>query len=193
MCMYALPLTTSFWLTPLSGYWLWKLINIFSQSWFSSVHLLSRVWPFVTPWTAALQASLSFTISQKLLKLTSIESVMPSNHMVLCRTFSSCLWSFPASGSFRTSVFFASGGQSIKALASVLPMTIKGWLPLGLTGWSWSLRNSQESSPAPQFKSISSSTFSLLYGSGLTSVHDCWKNNSFDCIDLCWQNDVSAF
>ena len=100
------------------------------------VQSLSRVWPFVTPWTAALQASLSFTISQKLLKLTSIESVMPSNHMVLCRTFSSCLWSFPASGSFRTSVFFASGGQSIEASASAsfLPKKSQGWSPSEWTG-----------------------------------------------------------
>ena len=107
--------------------------------------------------------------------------------------FSSCFQSSPASGSLPMSWLFASGGQSIEALASVLPMTIKGWLPLGLTGWSWSLRNSQESSPAPQFKSISSSTFSLLYGSGLTSVHDYWQNHSFDYMDLCRQINLSAF
>ena len=78
---------------------------------FSSVQSLSHARLFVTPWTAARQASLSFTISQKLLKLMSIESVMPSNHLVLCHTFSSCLRSFPASGSFPRSVFFASGAQ----------------------------------------------------------------------------------
>ena len=100
---------------------------------------------FVTPWTAARQASLSFTISQKLLKLMSIESVMPSNHLVLCRTFSSCLRSFPASGSFPMCQFFASGGQSIEpsASASVLPMNIQDWFPLRLIGLismqSWGL------------------------------------------------------
>ena len=78
-----------------------------------------------TPWTAARQAPLSFTNSQSLLKLMSIESVMPSNHLILCRPFSSCLQSFPASGSFPTSQFFASGGQSIGASASVLPMNIQ--------------------------------------------------------------------
>ena len=103
---------------------------------FSSVTQLSRVRLFVTPWTAAHQASLSITNSQSLLKLMSIESVMPSNHLILCCPFSSCLLSFPASGSFSVSQFFASGGQSIGASASVsvLSMNIQDWFPLGLTG-----------------------------------------------------------
>ena len=62
--------------------------------------LLSYVRLFVTPWTAAHQAFLSFIISQSLLKLMSIESVLPSNHLVFCYPLSSCLQSFPASGSF---------------------------------------------------------------------------------------------
>ena len=106
-------------------------------------------------------------------------------------TFSFCLQSFPVSESFPMSRFFASGGQSIGASASVLPMYIQGWFPLGLTGLIALL--SQESSPTPQFKSINSSVLSLLYGSTLTSVHDCWKNHSFDYMDLCWQSNVSAF
>ena len=97
------------------------------------VQSLSRVWPFVTPWTAARQASLSFLISWSLLKLMSLESVMPSNHLILCHPFSSGLQSFPASGSFPMSRLFASG-QSIGASASVLPMNIQGWFPWGLTG-----------------------------------------------------------
>ena len=102
---------------------------------FSSVQSLSPVWLFVTPWTAAHQASLSITNSWSLLKLISIESVMPSNHLIICHLLSSCLQSFPASGSFPVSQFFASGSQSIGALASasVLPMDIQGWFPLGLT------------------------------------------------------------
>ena len=65
----------------------------------------------------------------------SIESVMTSNHLILCAPFSSCPQSFPASGSFPVSWFFASGGQNIgaSASASVLPMNIQGWFPLGLT------------------------------------------------------------
>ena len=96
--------------------------------------LLSHLRLSATPRTAAHQAPLSFTISQSLLKLTSIESVMPSNHVILCRPFSSCLHSLPASESFPMSRLFASGGQSIRAsaLALPLPMNIQGWFPLGL-------------------------------------------------------------
>ena len=67
---------------------------------FKSVQSLSHVWLFVTPWTAAYQTSLSITNSQSLFKLMSIEFMMPSNHLILCIPFSSCLQSFPASGSF---------------------------------------------------------------------------------------------
>ena len=74
---------------------------------------LSHVWLFVTPWIAAGQTSLSITNSQSLLKIISIESVMPSKNLILYRPFSSCLQSFPASGSFQMSQFFSSGGQSI--------------------------------------------------------------------------------
>ena len=95
---------------------------------FSSAQLLlSRVRIFATPWTAAHQTSLSFTMSQGLLKLMSIESVMPSNHLFLCRPFLLPSSIFPASGSFQMSQLFASGGQSIgvSASASVLPMNIQ--------------------------------------------------------------------
>ena len=100
--------------------------------------LFSRLQLFVTPWTAACQTSWSFTISWSLLKLVSIESVMPSNYPTTLSSvtpFSSSPWSFPASGSFPMSQCFASGGQSIgaSASASVLPMNIQGWFPLGST------------------------------------------------------------
>ena len=97
--------------------------------------------------------------------------------------FSSRLQSFPASGSFLMRRLFASGGQSIGASvsASVLPMNIQGWFPLDWQVWSPCCpKDSQESSPIPQFKSINSSMLSLLYGSTLTSIHDYWKNDSFD-------------
>ena len=97
----------------------------------SSVQLLSCVWLFVTPWTTAHQASLSITNSRSSLKLMSIESVMPPNHLILC------LQSFPASASFQMSLLFASGGQSIgvSTSTSVLPMNTQDWSPLGRTGW----------------------------------------------------------
>ena len=79
----------------------------------SSFQSQSHVRLFATPWTAAHQASLSITLSQSLLKLMSIESVMPSNHLTSVVPFSSCLQSFPASGSFPMSHFYTSGGQSI--------------------------------------------------------------------------------
>ena len=101
--------------------------------------------------------------------------------------FSSCLQSSPTSGSFQMSQFFARGGQSIgvSASASVLPMNTQGWSPLGWTGWiPCSPRDSQESSPTPQFKSINSSVLSLLHSPTLTSIHDYWKIHSFDYTTL---------
>ena len=87
-----------------------------------------------TPWTSALQASLSITNSRSLLKFMSITSVMPSNHLIFCHPFLLLPQSFPASGSFLMSRLFTSGGQSIGASDSVLPMNIQDWFPLGLTG-----------------------------------------------------------
>ena len=123
-------------------------------SYFSSVQSLSRAQLFVTPMTAARQDSLSITNSWSLLKLTSIESMMPSNHLILCRPLLLLSSIFQASGSFPVSQFFTSGGQSIgvSASASVLPI--------------------------PQFKSINSSVLSFLYSPTLTSIHDYWKNHS---------------
>ena len=94
---------------------------------------------------------------------------------------SSCLQSFPASGSFPVNQFFASGGQSIGASASILPINIQGWFPLGLTGLiSLQSKDSQESPPVPELKNMNSSVFSLVCGPTLTSIHDYWKNHSFD-------------
>ena len=109
---------------------------------------LSLVWYFATPHISASQASLSFTVSWSLLKLMSIESVMASNHFILCcPLFSSCLQSFPAS----------SGSQStrVSASASVLAKNIQGWFPLRLPDWISLLSkrlSSLESSPAPLWK-----------------------------------------
>ena len=87
--------------------------------------------------------------------------------------FSSHLQSFPASGSFQMSQFFASGGESIGVSGSALSMNIQDWFPLGWTGWiSLLSMGSQESSPTPQFKNINSSTLSFLYSPTLTSIHD---------------------
>ena len=103
---------------------------------FSSVQLLSHVWFFATPWTAAHQTSLSIIKSWSLPNLMSIESVMPSNHLILCDPLLCLPQSFPALGSFQMSQLFPSGGQSIgvSAPTSVLPMNTQEWSALGWTG-----------------------------------------------------------
>ena len=95
----------------------------------------------------------------------------------------SCPQSIPVSGSFQMSQLFTPGGQStgVSAPASVLPMITQDWTPLGWTNWiSLQSKDSQESSPAPQFKSINSLALSFLYSPTLTSIHDHWKNHSLD-------------
>ena len=163
---------------------------------FSSLQLFSSVWLFATPWTAAHQASLSITNSQSLLKLMFIESVMPSNYLILCCPLLLPPSIFPSNRVFSIALVFTSGGQSIgvSGSASVLPMNIQDWSPLGRTGWSpCSPRDSQESSPTPQFESINSLVLSFLHSPTLTSIHDHWKKHSLDQTDLCWQSNVSAF
>ena len=151
---------------------------------FSSVQSLSRVPLFVTPWTLVRQASLSITNSRSLLKLMSLVSRW--GHPTISSSvvpFSSHLQSFPASGSFPMSPFFASGA---KVLEFQLQHQSFQWifrtdfLYNWLVGSPCSPRNSQESSPTPQFKSINSSALSFLYGPNLTSIHDHWKNHGFD-------------
>ena len=95
---------------------------------FSLVQSFSHVCLFATPWTPAHQASLPITNSWSLLKLTSIKSVMPSNHLILCHLLLLLPSIIPRIRDFHMSQFFASGGQSIgvSASASVLPMNIQG-------------------------------------------------------------------
>ena len=103
---------------------------------FNSVQLLSCVWLFATPWAAAHQSSLSITNSQSLLKLISIESVVPSSHLILCHPL--LLPSiFPSNRVFSNESALHIGGQSVgvSASTSVLPKNIQDWSPLGWTGW----------------------------------------------------------
>ena len=141
------------------------------------VQSLSHVRLFVTPWTTACRASLSFPISQTLLKFMSIESVMLSMSSSAA-LFSTCPQSFPASGSFPMSQLFASGGQSIgvSASAPILPMNIQDWFPLGLTG----LISLQSKGLSRVFSNttVQKHQFfgtSLLYSPTLTSIHDYEK------------------
>ena len=102
-----------------------------------SVQVLSCVWLFVTPWTVACQASLSITNSWSLLRLMSIESVRPSNHLILCRPLLLPPSIFPSIRVFTNESVLHMGGQSIgvSASTSVLPVNIQDWFHLGWTGW----------------------------------------------------------
>ena len=152
-------------------------------SYFGLVQSPSCVWLFATPWTAARQASLSITNSWSLLKLMSTEPMMPSSHLILCQPLLLLPSIFQASGSFPMSQFFASGGQRIGVQLQSQSFQwifrtdfLYDWLV-----WSpCNLRDSQESSPTPQFKSINSLVLSFLYSPTFTSIHDYWKNHSLD-------------
>ena len=123
----------------------------------------------MTPWTAACQTSLSITNSQSLLKLMSIESVMPSNISSSFIPFSSCLQSCPASWSFLMSQFFASGGPKYWSFSfnTSSPNEYSGAISFKMTGgFPCSPRDSQESPPTPQLKSINSSALSFLHLTG---------------------------
>ena len=157
------------------------LVCMIAMSWVQS---LSRVWLSATPWTAARQASLCITNSRSLLKLMAIESVIPSNHLFLCRPLLLLPSILPSIRVFfkHQGQFFPSGGQSIgvSASGSVFPMMPPRWFPLGLVGSPCSPRDSQESFPTPQFKSINSLALSFLYSPTLIYVHDYYKKHSFD-------------
>ena len=137
-----------------------------------------------TPWTAAHQASSSVSPTPGV-----YSNSCPSSwwcHPTVSSSvvpFISCLQSFPASGFFLRSQFFASCGQSIRASASawVLPMNTQDWSPLWWTGWiSLQSKGLTETSPTLQFKNINSLVLSCLYIPTLTSINDYWKNHSFD-------------
>ena len=151
--------------------------------WISSVQSLSCVWLFAAPWTAARLASLSITNSQTLLRLMSIESLMPSNYLIFClpllplpsifpsiRVFSSelalCI-RWPKYWSFSFSISPSSEHPGLISFKM-------DWLDL------LAVQGTLESSPTPQFKSIYASVLSFLYSPTLTSIHDYWKNHGFD-------------
>jgi len=154
---------------------------------FCSVQSLSHVWLFVTPWTAARQVSLSITNSQSLLKLMSIESVMPSNHLILCRDE---LQSLKLPASIFPSIRVFSNESVLRIMwpkywsfsFSISPSNEYSGLISFRMDWFdlLAVQGTQESSPTPQLKSINSSARSFLYSPTLTSIHDYWKNHSLD-------------
>ena len=148
----------------------------------STVQLLSRVRLFATPWTAARQASLSITNSWSLPKFMSVESVMPSNHLILCcplllpsifpsiRVFSNesvLRTRWPKYWSFSFSISPSNEHTGLISLRM-------DWLDL------LAVQGTLKSSPTPHFKSINSSVLSFLHSPTLTSIHDHRKNHSLD-------------
>ena len=165
----------------------------------TSVWSLSHVQLFAIPWTAAHQASLSITNSLSLLKLMSVELMLPSNYLILCRpllllpSIFLSMWDFsdesvlhirwPKYWSFSFS-FSISPSSEYSGLISFrkfkFPNSRFPASQEGLVGSPCSPTDSQESSPTPQFKSINSLVISFLYDPNLISKHDYWKNHSFD-------------
>ena len=160
---------------------------------FSSVQSLRIVWLFATPRTAECQASLSIINSESLLKLMPIESVMTSNHLILW-----CPLILPPSIFSSNRIFSKESVLHIRwqkywsfSFSFSPPNEYTGliafridWLDLPV------VQGTLESSPTPQFKSINFLVLSFLYGPTLTSIHDYWKNHSFDYMDLCQQSSL---
>ena len=152
------------------------------------VQVLSLVKLFATPWTAGWQASLSITNSWSLLKLMSIESMVPSNHLILCHPFLLLPSIFPRVRGFSSGLALCIRWPKYWCFGlSISPSSeYSGFLQDWLVWSPWCPRNSQECSPA-QFKNLNSSGLSLLYGPPFTPVCDYWKNNSFDYKHFCQQ------
>ena len=146
--------------------------------------MLSCVLLFVTPWTAACQASLSITNSRSLLKLMSIESVMPSSHLILCRPLLLPPSIFPSIRVFSNeSVLHMRWPKYWSFSLTISPSNEHPGLISFRMDWLDLLAvegTLQESSPTPQFKSINCSALSFFYSPNLTCIHDYWKNHSSD-------------
>ena len=155
-------------------------VTICSDIQFSSVGQLCLT--LCDPWTAACQSSLSITKSQGTLKLTSIESVMPSSHLILCRPLLLLPSIPPSIRVFSNESTFCMRWPKYWSFSfSISPSNeYSGLVSFRMVASPCYPRDSQESSPTPQFKSINSSVLSFLYSPTLTSIHDRWKNHSLD-------------
>ena len=151
---------------------LWSVGSVVIVQWLSPVQL------FATPWTAARQASLSITISRSLLKLMSFESVMPSNDLTLCHPLFLLLSIFLSIRVFSNESALRIRWPKYQSFRFSIRVFRIDFLQDGLVGSPYSPRASQESSPAPQFKSINSQTLSLLYGPTLTSITQLLKKTT---------------
>ena len=168
--------------------------TIHLQTIVAAVQPFSCVRLFVTPWTEACQVSLSFTISRNLSKLISIESVMPFNHLILCHPLLLLPSIFPSIRVYFNELAlhirrpkFWSFSFSISPsneYSGLISFRIDWFDPLAVPGTLKSLL---------QHHSLKASILWLFYSPTLTSIHDYWKNHSFDQTDLCQQRHISAF
>ena len=147
----------------------------------------------MTPWTAARQASLSFTISWSLLKLMSIESAVLSNCFIPCYHFLLLLSVFPSIRGFGH--LMGRWPKYWNFSFNISPSNeYSGFISFRIDWFDLlAVQGTLESSLAPQFKSINSLALSLLYSPTLTYVHNYWKNHSFEYMHFCWQSVASAF
>ena len=178
----------------LDDYQFTKNLNILSSFLLLFCHCHVRL--FLTPGTVPGQASISLTISWSLLKLMSFELVIPLNHLIFYCPFSSCLQSFLESETFPTSLLFASGGQVIWVSASVLPMNIQSWFPLGLISLILSPRIQEILKSLFQQHHLKASVLQCSVCLWPNSHLCTWllkKEHSFDYKDFCWQSDLSGF
>ena len=143
-----------------------------------SVQSLSRVRLFANPWMAAHQFSLPVTNSWSLLKLMSIKLVVPSNHLILCHPLLLLSSIFPSIMVFPNESIIPISWPKFWSFSISPSKVYSGLIFFRLTACS--PRDSQESSPTPQFKSINSSPFKFLCSPSLTSMRDYRKNQSFD-------------
>ena len=163
---------------------------------FSSFKSLSCNRLLATPWAAALQASLSITNSQSSHKLMSIESVKLSNHLTLGHPLLLLPSVFPKIMVFSNeSVLCIRWTKYLSFTFSISPSNDYSELISFRMDWLdlLGVQGTLKSLPTPQFKSINSLTLSFLYSPTLMSIHNYWKNHSFNQTELCWQGNVSAF
>ena len=135
------------------------------------------------------------TISQSSLKLMYIESIMPSNHLILCLPLLLLPSIFPRIRVFSNESALCMRWPNFCSFSFIIN-TSNDYSSLVSFTIDWfdilAVQGTLKSSPAPQFRSINSSALRFLYGVTLTSIHDYWKNHSFDYTYLCQQSDVSA-
>ena len=167
---------------------MWNWFSQTFQNFFTQIHFVvviqspSRSWLFAIPWTAERQASLSITNSRSLLKLRFIESVMPSDHLLLCRPLLLPPSLFPSIRVFSNEAALRIRWPKYWSFSfSFSPSNEYSGLIFFRIDWFdlLAVQGTLKSSPAPQLKSISVLALSLLYGPAVTYVYDYWKNHSF--------------